>query len=82
MPRENLFAAVAVFIENEDPHLFLIPSTHWQQPNDLLVERDYDGLPSAPEWGLNISRKNWSILNDYQIEKTVALIKEASDYMP
>jgi hypothetical protein len=40
MPRENLFAAVAVFIEGEDPHLFLIPSIHWLHPNSLLVERD------------------------------------------
>jgi len=79
MPRANLFAAVAVFIENEDSHLFLIPSMHWQRPNGLLVERDYEGLPSQPEWGLNISRKNWPLLSDYQMEKIIAVIRDGSN---
>jgi hypothetical protein len=80
IPRENLFAAVAVFIEDEDPHLFLIPSD-WQRPNGLLVERDYEGLPSPPEWGLNISGKNWPIFDNYRIEKVIANIKEASNHL-
>lgn len=79
MPRENLFAAVAVFIEGEPPHLFLIPSIHWLYPNSLLVERDYKGLRSPPEWGLNISAKNWPVLDSYRIEKTIVMIKEASN---
>jgi hypothetical protein len=77
-PRRNLFAAVSVFIEGEDPHLFLIPSTDWLAPNDLLVERNYEGLPSPPEWGLNISRKNWQVLEGYRIEKTIAMIKASN----
>lgn len=75
-PRKNLFAAIAVFIENEDPHLFLIPSIDWYRPNSLLAERDYEGLPSSPEWGLNLSKRTWPLLNDYKIESIIPTIKE------
>ena len=78
-PRKNLFAAIVVFIEGEDPLLFMIPSTDWLSPNNLLVERNYEGLPSPREWGLNISKKNWPILDGYQIDKTIAMIKETSN---
>lgn len=78
-PRKNLLAAVVVFIEKEDPLLFMIPSTDWLSPNNLLVERNYEGLPSQAEWGLNISERNWPILDGYQIDKTIAIIKKTSN---
>jgi hypothetical protein len=77
MPRESLFAAIAVFIEDEEPHLFLIPSTAWMTPNELLVERLYEGLPSPPEWGLNISKKNWRVLDPYRVEQAIMQITGA-----
>jgi hypothetical protein len=40
------------------PSLFLIPATSWSLPVSPLVEHDYEGKKSAPEFGLNI-RKNW-----------------------
>jgi hypothetical protein len=78
-PRENLFAAVVVFIEGKDPQLFMIPSKAWRSPNKLLVVRNYRDRQSPPERGLNISRKNWPILDDYRIEKTIAKINKTSN---
>ena len=74
--RENLFAAIVVFIEGQEPNVFLIPSEVWRKPNALLVDRNYGGeLKSQPEWGLNISKKNWAILEQYRIEQTIKLLK-------
>jgi len=36
----------------------LIPATAWSTPVSPLVDRDYEGKKSAPEYGLNI-RTNW-----------------------
>ncbi len=69
--RNNLFAAVVLFDDGEAPRLYLIPATAWQQPNALLVDRNYEGLKSKPEWGLNLSRKNLSLLEPYKLEHTV-----------
>jgi hypothetical protein len=69
--RWNLYAAIVIFVESEMPHLFLIPSNDWEQPNNLLVSRDYEGLKSSPEWGLNLSHKNNELLNQYLFEKTI-----------
>jgi len=67
----NLIAAVVVFVNEEPPNLFAIPSLEWERPNKLLVSRDYEGKKSKPEWGLNISQKNWGLLKEYEFEKVV-----------
>ena len=69
--RDNLFAAAVIFIDDELPKLFLIQSTAWQQVNALFVSRDYELKKSKPEWGLNISRKNYDLLTSYSFEKVV-----------
>jgi len=74
-PRKNLYAAVVVYIEEEDPHLFLIPSVSWLKPNALMVERNYGGLKSHPEWGLNISVRNWPLLARYRLDSVMREIK-------
>jgi hypothetical protein len=40
------------------PDLFLVPATAWSTPVSPLVDRDYEGRKSAPEYGLNV-RANW-----------------------
>ncbi len=72
--RENLFLAIVVFLE-ENPDIYLIPSTDWLKPDDLLIERKYEGLQNATEWGINISRNNWPVLERYRIEKMIAAMK-------
>ncbi len=69
--RDNLLAAVGLFEDGALPRLYLIPATEWQRPNALFVERNYEGLKSKPEWGLNLSRKNLGLLEPYRFEHTV-----------
>jgi hypothetical protein len=53
---------VVLLYPGQEPQLYLIPATAWREPNALLVDREYEGLKSAPEWGLNLSEKNAPLL--------------------
>ena len=69
--RENLLLAVALFESEKLPNLYLIPAIRWRQPDVLFVSRNYEGLKSKPEWGLNLSRKNLGLLELYRFEHTI-----------
>ena len=58
------------FIDGKLPDVFVIPATAWAAPNAVLVDRNYDkpGQTSKPEWGISISRKNYSILEQYSAD--------------
>lgn len=63
----TLHLALALFSEGAEPDLFLIPSRRWEAPDGLFVSRDYGGeLKSAPEWGVNLSRKNLPLLEEFR----------------
>lgn len=72
--RENLLVAVVLFENGELPNLYLIPAMAWQQPDGLLVDRNYEGLKSKPEWGLNLSHKNLVLLEEYRFEQSIERI--------
>lgn len=59
------------FEDNEMPAVYIIPITAWKNPNAVLVDRNYDkpGQKSKPEWGINYSKKNKHLLEQYRIEK-------------
>lgn len=65
------YLALASLLEGQPPQLFLIPSTAWASPNNMFVDRNYDGLKSKPEWGLVLSEKRLKELDQYNFEKTV-----------
>ena len=69
--RDNLLAAIGLFEDGSLPQLYLIPATAWQRPNALFVDRNYEGLKSKPEWGLNLSRRNLALLEPHRFERTV-----------
>ncbi len=69
--RSNLFAAIVVFETGEAPKLFLIPSEAWKTPDALLRSHEYKGKKGKPEWGLNISRKNWDLLQAFAFETMI-----------
>lgn len=48
----------------------MIPSMAWNEPNALLVDREYQGLKSKAEYGLNLSKKNLPLLEDYLFSLT------------
>jgi hypothetical protein len=70
VPGRSLYAAIVLFFEGCPPRLFLIPSTAWSAPNELLVSRDYEGRKSRPEWGLKLGKKYLPLLEQYDFERT------------
>jgi hypothetical protein len=72
--RANLLVAVVPFVDSEAPVLYLIPAQAWKAPSSLLVSRDYEGRMSAPEWGLQFSRKNMPLLSPYACELVVGTL--------
>lgn len=59
------------FIDGQLPDVFVIPATAWKNPNAVLVDRKYDkpGQKSEPEWGINISQKNYNLLDEYKADR-------------
>ncbi|RAI45321.1 DUF4365 domain-containing protein [Rhodoplanes roseus] len=55
--RPNLLAALALFRDGHEPDMFLIPAARWNKPDGIFVDRNYDGLKSAPEYGITLSPK-------------------------
>jgi len=74
----HLYLALAILHEGVEPRLYLIPSEAWKKPNELLADHDYEGKESKPEWGLNLSKKNMNLLEDYAFSKVVAKLKKGN----
>ena len=72
----ELYLALAILNQEFEPKLFLIPSEAWKKPNKLLVDRNYEGKKSKPEWGLNISNKNMNLLEKYSFSRTVSRLQK------
>lgn len=70
-PRGDLLAAIVFLSAGKMPQLYLIPSESWLKPDAVLVERNYEGKKSKPEWGLNISLKNLELLRHFKFERMV-----------
>jgi len=71
MLNERLIAVITIFKENKQPDIYVIPSMEWTNPNALLVSRDYIGKKSKPEWGINLSKRNESLLEPYSFSKMI-----------
>ena len=58
------------FVDGKLPDVFVIPATAWKNPNVVLVDRKYDtpGQKSEPDWGINISKKNYDLLANYKAD--------------
>ena len=75
IPRDNLIAAIVICIENEEPNLYLIPSTSWKTPNELLVSKDPENGETEPEWGLNLTKETCNLLEPYLPQKIINTLK-------
>ncbi len=71
---EFTFLTLLLFDEGEMPKVYLIPATEWRTPNELFWDKDYEGLKSKPEYGVNISNKNMLLLEQYRFENVVTRI--------
>ncbi|MDD4389554.1 MAG: hypothetical protein PHW03_01990 [Eubacteriales bacterium] len=65
----NTYLALLLFEDGKLPEAYLIPAMAWQTPNALLCDKDYDGLKSKPEYGLNLSKKNMALLGEFGMEE-------------
>ena len=72
--REGLYLVLVLFTEGKSPELYLIPSTAWKEPNELFVSHDYPGKKSKPEYGINLSKKNFPKLSEYEFDKVAKTI--------
>lgn len=68
--RSNLYLALVVLSNHELPSIYLIPSTVFEQPNELFKDRNYgqEEQKSLPEWGISLSTKTLSLLEPYQVK--------------
>ncbi|RTQ48913.1 DUF4365 domain-containing protein [Hymenobacter gummosus] len=76
--RANLYLALVILRNNQSPSLYLIPSTAWLAPNELLRDREYRkelGQTSKPEWGVNVSQRNMPLLEAYSVEHFIQSMK-------
>ncbi|MCG7866786.1 MAG: DUF4365 domain-containing protein [Candidatus Thiodiazotropha taylori] len=69
------YLALAILNQGKEPELYIVPSEAWLSPNALLVDREYEGKKSKPEWGLNLSVKNLPLLENYLFHKMVAKLQ-------
>ena len=78
--RNHLYLALGILRQKRPPALYLIPATAWTETNALFVSRDYEGLNSRPEWGLNVSQKNLPLLEHHRFDVTVqGMVGEAAN---
>ena len=62
--------------------LEVFSSEAWKVPNEVFVDRNYDkpGQTSNPEYGINISNRNYEILKSFEFEETIkGFIKYSSE---
>jgi len=62
------YLVLLLFVDSKLPDVYLVPSTVWQTPNELFCDKDYEGLKSKPEYGMNLSKKNMPLLEPYKFE--------------
>lgn len=68
---ESVIVVLVLLHDGESTDLYLIPSLAWHEPNSLLVDRDYEGLASAPEWGISLSGKSAALLDEFKFPRRV-----------
>ena len=52
----------------------LIPTTVWEEPNALFVDRHYSGLKSEPEYGMNRSEKILGLLQPFSFSEMARIL--------
>jgi hypothetical protein len=67
--RKELLVALVLLADRCPPEVFLIPSLAWKRPSRLLVDRDYEGRESRPEWGIVLSSSTMPFLEPFQMEQ-------------
>lgn len=69
--KPTTYLSLLLFEDGKLPDVYLIQATEWKNPNKLLCDKDYEGLKSKLEYGLNISKKNMELLQYYRLEDVI-----------
>lgn len=72
---DGMYLALVILLEGEEPDIYFVPSNRWKTPDRLFRSRDYEGLKSKPEWGLNLSKRCLPKLADYRITDLLRILK-------
>lgn len=75
----DTFLSLLLFEDGKLPETYLIPATTWGTPNALFSEKDYEGLKSKPEYGVNLSKKNMSLLKNYSFKEVIVSLLNDDD---
>lgn len=66
---KNLYLVLLIFEEDKLPNIYLVPTSAWNNQNNMFVIRNYDqGQKSKPEYGVNITNSNKQILENYRFD--------------
>ena len=70
--KDNIFVAIVYWMQNKPSKIFLCPSTLWENdPNGIFKEKNYEGLSSGAEWGINLTENKISLLEEYEFTKMI-----------
>jgi hypothetical protein len=69
--RDSMVLCLVLLLDGEAPALYLIPSMAWATPDAMLVDRDYEGLKSAPEYGISLTKRNMALLEQYEFDRAI-----------
>lgn len=74
----DTYLALLLFEDGKLPEIYLVPAIAWKAPNALFCDKNYEGLKSKPEYGLNLSKKNMPLLGAYKLEVVLEQIGNSS----
>jgi hypothetical protein len=67
----NLFLALVILDADNEPDMYLIPAGAWRDAKPPFADRAYDGLKSAPEYGLTVSPSAMVALEPFRFSGTI-----------
>ena len=74
----SLCLFLLVLEDGEHPREYVIPAGAWAgAKGGPLVYHSYEGKKSAPEFGVNLSRRNLEALERYRLERMIGLLTGA-----
>lgn len=66
----TLYLILIILKDGEHPDMYMIPASAWKtSESKLLVDHDYEGKKSAPEYGVNLSARLMPELEQYKLDK-------------
>ena len=69
---DNIFVAIVYWIQNNPSKIFLCPTTLWKTDSTgIFKEKNYEGLESGPEWGINLTENKISLLEEYEFTNMI-----------